>query len=113
MQDMAVYERITFLHILQEVRGIGKTCNQLFRRPCVRYVDITNRAPESRREKVREDSGVFLRDSHGPRRDPRREWYGKFAGILQGEIRQRMSRVRILMIVACEGTLRSRVVRDP
>ena len=26
---MVVYERITFLHILQEVRGIGKTCNQL------------------------------------------------------------------------------------
>jgi hypothetical protein len=26
---MAVYERITFLHILQEVRGIGKTRNQL------------------------------------------------------------------------------------
>ena len=29
VKDMAVYERITFLHILQEVRGIGKTCNQL------------------------------------------------------------------------------------
>ena len=26
---MAVYERITFLHILQEVRGIGKTRSQL------------------------------------------------------------------------------------
>ena len=26
---MAVYERITFLHTLQEVRGIGKTRNQL------------------------------------------------------------------------------------
>src|SRR5215831_4468999 len=29
VKDMAMYERITFLHILQEVRGIGKTCNQL------------------------------------------------------------------------------------
>jgi hypothetical protein len=28
MKDMAVYERITFLHILQEVRGIGNTRNQ-------------------------------------------------------------------------------------
>ena len=29
VKDMAVYERITLLHILQEVRGIGKTRNQL------------------------------------------------------------------------------------
>src|SRR5215510_15379526 len=29
VKDMAMYERITFLHILQEVRSIGKTCNQL------------------------------------------------------------------------------------
>ena len=31
-KDIAVYERITFLHILQEVRGIGKARNQLSER---------------------------------------------------------------------------------
>ena len=65
----------------------------------LRYADITGCAPEYRREKVREDSGVFLRGSRGQRGDPRRGWYGKFAGILQGEIRQRVSRVRMLMII--------------
>jgi hypothetical protein len=39
--------------------------------------------------------------------------YGKFAGILQGKIRQRVSSVRMLMIVACEGNMRSRWSRDP
>jgi hypothetical protein len=29
MKDMAVHGRITLLHILQEVRGIGKTRNHL------------------------------------------------------------------------------------
>ena len=38
-----------------------------------------------------------------------RRWYGKFAGILQVEIRQWVSRVRMLIIVACEGTMRSKL----
>jgi hypothetical protein len=46
-----------------------------------------------------EDSGIFLRGPRGQRSDPRRGLYGKFAGILQVEIRQRVSRVRMLMIV--------------
>lgn len=29
MKDLAAYERIKFLHILQEVRGISKTRNHL------------------------------------------------------------------------------------
>jgi hypothetical protein len=37
----------------------------------LRHADITDRAPEYRREKVREDSGVFLRGSRGQRSDPR------------------------------------------
>jgi hypothetical protein len=49
-------------------------------------------------------SGVFLRGSCGQRSDPRRAWYGKFAGILQVEIRQRVPRVRMLMLVSCEGS---------
>jgi hypothetical protein len=35
--------------------------------------------------------------------------YGKFAAILQEEIRQRVSRVRMLMIVVCEENMRSRL----
>ena len=62
---------------------------------------------------MREDSSVFLRSSRGQRSDPRRGLYGKFAAILQGEIRQRVSRVRMLMIVSCEGTMQSRLARDP
>ena len=31
---------------------------------------------------------------------------GKFAGILQVEVRQRAPRVRMLMIVSCEGNMR-------
>ena len=61
---------------------------------------------EYRREKMLEDSGVFLRGSRGQRGDPRRGLYGKFAGILQVEIRQRVSSVRMLMIVLCEGNIR-------
>ena len=53
-----------------------------------------------------EDSGVFLHGSRGQRGDLRRGLYGKFAGILQIEIRQRVSRVHILMIVFCEGGIR-------
>jgi hypothetical protein len=55
---------------------------------------------------MREESGVMLRGPHGQRGDPRRGWYGKFAGILQVEIRQRVSRVRMLRIVLCEGYMR-------
>jgi hypothetical protein len=50
-----------------------------------------------------EDFGVFSRGSHGQRSDTGRSLWGKFAGILQVEIRQRVSCVRMLMIVACEG----------
>jgi len=60
-----------------------------------------------------EDFGIFLRGSRGHYGDPCRGWYGAFAGILQEKIRQRVSRVRMLMIVACEGTMRSRLARDP
>ena len=34
------------------------------------HADITGRAPEYRRDKVLEDSGVFLRRSRGQRGDP-------------------------------------------
>jgi hypothetical protein len=68
--------------------------------------DIPGRTPEYHREKVLEDSGVLLRDSRGQRGDPRRGLYGKFAGILQGKIRQRVSSIHMLMIIVCEGTMR-------
>jgi hypothetical protein len=54
-----------------------------------------------------EDSGVFLRGSRGQRGAPRRGLYGNFAGILQVEIRQRVSSVCMLMIIVCEGNMRS------
>jgi hypothetical protein len=57
------------------------------------YADITGRAPEYWREKVREDSGVFLCGSRGQRGDLNRGLYGKFAGTLQVAIRQQGSRV--------------------
>ena len=69
----------------------------------LRYADITGRALAYRREKMLEDSGVFLRGSRGQRGAPRRGLYSKFAGILQVEIRQGVSRGRMLMIVLCEG----------
>ena len=69
----------------------------------LRDADITHRALEYRREMVREASGVFLRGSRGQRGDPIRGLYGKFAGILQGKLRQWVSRVRMLMSVVCEG----------
>jgi hypothetical protein len=62
---------------------------------------------------MRENSGILLRGFHGQRDDPRRSVYGKFAGILQGKIRQRVSSGRILLIVVCEGNRRSRLARDP
>jgi len=62
---------------------------------------------------VREDSDVFLRGARGQRRDLRHGLYGNFAGILQGKIRQRVCRVRMLMLVACEGIKRSRLAHDP
>jgi hypothetical protein len=76
-------------------------------------VDIPGCAPEYRRAKVREDFGVFLCGSRGQRGGPRRRLCGKFAGILQGEIRQRVSRVGMLRIGAGEGTMRSRLACDP
>ena len=72
----------------------------------LRPTDITGRVLESRREKVQADSGVFLRGSRGQHSDPRRGWYGKFAGILQVEIRQRVIEVRMLMIIFCEESKR-------
>jgi hypothetical protein len=49
-------------------------------------------------------SGVFLRGSRGQRGAPRHGVYGKFAGISQVEIRQRVSRVCMLTIAfLCGG----------
>jgi hypothetical protein len=53
-----------------------------------------------------EDSGVLLRGSRGQRGDPRPGLYGQFAGILQVEIRQRVSSVCRLMLVVCKETIR-------
>jgi hypothetical protein len=69
----------------------------------LRREDITDRAPEYRWEEVLEDSGVFLQGSRGQHGNPRRGLYGKFAGILQVEIRQGGARGRMLMIIVCEG----------
>ena len=63
------------------------------------HVDITGRASEYWKEKVRKGSGVFLCGSRGQRGDLSRGLYGKFAGILQVEIRQQVSKVRMLMIM--------------
>jgi hypothetical protein len=60
-----------------------------------------------------EDSGVLLRGSRGQRGDPRPGLYGQFAGILQVEIRQRVSSVCRLMLVVCKKTIRSCWPRDP
>ena len=76
-----------------------------------RQADVTGRAPEDRREKGRQACSVFLHGAWSQRSDPRCAWYGQFAGILQGELRQRVSRVRMLMSVAGEGTRRSRLAR--
>jgi hypothetical protein len=50
----------------------------------LRSADITGHALEYRREKMREDSGVFLSGSRGQRGDSRRGLYGQiyryFAG---------------------------------
>jgi hypothetical protein len=43
---MAVHERSTFLHILQEVRGIGKTRNQLYTIDAQDKRDMRRRHPE-------------------------------------------------------------------
>jgi len=60
------------------------------------------------REKRLEDAGVFPRGSRGQRGDPRRGVDGKFAGILQVEIRQRVSRVCMLMSALCKGNVEKR-----
>ena len=52
---------------------------------------------------MREAAGVLRCGPQGQRGDPRRGLYGKIAGVLQGEIRQWVSRVRMLMRVLCEG----------
>src|SRR5215471_2809140 len=79
----------------------------------LRYADILGSALEYQREKRREDSGVLRRGSRGQRSDPRHGCYGKFAGILQGDIRQWVSSGRMLMIVVGEEAMRSRLLRDP
>jgi hypothetical protein len=79
----------------------------------LRPADVTGHAPEYQREKVRKASGVFLHGAVRQCSHPYRGWYGQFAGILQGKIRQQVSRGHMLMIVACEGTMRSRLTRDP
>jgi hypothetical protein len=53
----------------------------------LRYADISGRVPEHRRAKGLENSGVFPRGARGQRGDSRRGLVGKFAGILQVEIR--------------------------
>jgi hypothetical protein len=79
----------------------------------LRHADITGCALADRWAKGREDSGVLLRGSRGQRSDLRRGWSGKFAGILQGKIRQRVSQLRMLMTVACEGNMRAPLARTP
>ena len=59
----------------------------------------STRMQVSHREKVRGDSGVFLRGSHGQHDDLRGGLYGEFTGILQGKIRHRVSSVGMLMII--------------
>jgi hypothetical protein len=61
---------------------------------------------------VRADSSVFLRSSRGPRGAPRRGWYGKFAGILQVKIRQRVSGVRMLIPIYSTESKWSCLSRD-
>jgi hypothetical protein len=62
---------------------------------------------------VHEDFGIFLWSSRGQRGGPRRGLCGKFAGILQGEIRQQVSSVSMLMFTDCKGTMRSCLSCDP
>jgi hypothetical protein len=47
-----------------------------------------------------------VRGSHGQGDKASGGFYGKFAGILQVEIRQWVSSVRMLMIICCEGNIR-------
>jgi hypothetical protein len=79
----------------------------------LRHADITGRTPEYGRANVCEEFGVFLWGSRGQRGGPRRGWCGKFAGILQGKIRQRVSSVSMLMFVVGEGAMRSCWSCDP
>jgi hypothetical protein len=58
-------------------------------------------------EKVHEDPGVFLTGSRGQSGDLHRGLYSKFTGILQVEIRQRVSSVRMLIPIFGEGSRRS------
>ena len=73
----------------------------------------STRMQVSHREKVRADSGGFLRGSHGPHGDPRGGLYGTFAGILQEKIRQRVSSAGMLMLIVCKGNTRECVSRAP
>jgi hypothetical protein len=72
----------------------------------LRHADITGYVPEYHRKKGLEDSGVLLGDSRDQYDDPSRRLYGKFAGILQVEIRQQVYSIHMLMITVCAGTMR-------
>src|SRR5262245_9781310 len=54
----------------------------------LRHADITSRVPEYWREKGLEALASFLSGSCSQRGAPSRGFYGKFAGILQVDIRQ-------------------------
>jgi hypothetical protein len=65
------------------------------------HADIMGRAPEQRREKVLEDSDVFLHGSRGQHGAPSQKCY------------DHAMTVTLSQSVACEGTMRSRLACDP
>jgi uncharacterized protein YbbK (DUF523 family) len=67
---------------------------------------VLSQLPSCGSEKVLEGSGVSLRGSRGQHGDPSDGFYGNFVGILQVKIRQRVSSVRMLRIIVCEGNIR-------
>jgi hypothetical protein len=110
--------------VWRAIKVTGLLCPGLYRRePFERYLyapsamlrqaDVAGRAPAYRRAKGHKASGVFLPGALRQCSAPCCGWYGQFAGILQGELRQQVSRGRMLMLGACEGTMRSRLARDP
>ena len=61
---------------------------------------------------IEADFGILLRGSRGQPGNPSRGLYGKFAGILQVEIRQWVSSVRMLTSLFVRGTC-GHVCRTP
>jgi len=98
-----VQQRLQILCDLAYITGLPSLSIFMSRITCSAHADIACCALEYRREKVLEDSSVLLGDSRGQRGDPSRRLYGKFAGILQVEIRQRVSGVHILLPSLFEG----------